>query len=66
MPKAYPGGFCLSVVRYVEQGHSRCHVAGVFGISPSFGLILMRQYRCIGCVKSNARGGARRDGLSRI
>ena len=65
MPKAYSEDFRLSVVRFVERGHSCRHAATVFGVSPSFVIILMRRYRLTNSVKAKAQGGARRDGLSR-
>jgi len=65
MPKAYSDDFRRSVVRYVEQGHSCRKAAQIFGTSASFVVILMRQYRDTGRLKSKARGGVTRNSLSR-
>ncbi|RWE31084.1 MAG: transposase [Mesorhizobium sp.] len=51
------------VVRFVEAGHSRRAAAAHFGVSVSFVVILMRNYRKTESLASKASGGRRHSKL---
>jgi len=65
MPQTYSVDLRQRIVSFVEAGHSRRETARVFGVSPSFVIILMRRYRATGNLKARPRGGSRHDSLLR-
>jgi transposase len=63
MPKPYSIDLRERVVGYVEAGHSRRAAAAHFGVSVSFVVILMRNYRKTGSLVPKASGGRRHSKL---
>lgn len=63
MPKPYSLDLRERVVRFVEAGHSRHAAAAHFGVSVSFVVILMRNYRKTGSLTPKASGGRRHSKL---
>jgi transposase len=63
MPKPYSLDLRERVVRFVEAGHSRHAAAAHFGVSVSFVVILMRNYRKTGSLAPKASGGRRHSKL---
>jgi transposase len=59
MPKPYSIDLRERVVGYVEAGHSRRSAAAHFGVSVSFVVILVRNYRKTGSLVPKASGGRR-------
>jgi transposase len=59
MPKSYSIDLRERVVRFVEAGHSRHAAAAHFGVSVSFVVILMRNYRATRSLIPKPRGGRR-------
>ncbi|MER8409700.1 MULTISPECIES: helix-turn-helix domain-containing protein [unclassified Mesorhizobium] len=63
MPKPYSLDLRERVVRFVEAGHSRRAAAAHFGVSVSFVVILMRNYRKTESLAPKASGGRRHSKL---
>ncbi|MER9484170.1 IS630 family transposase [Mesorhizobium sp. M0494] len=63
MPKPYSLDLRERVVRFVEAGHSQHAAAAHFGVSVSFVVILMRNYRKTGSLVAKASGGRRHSKL---
>ncbi len=63
MPKPYSLDLRERVVRFVEAGHSGHAAAAHFGVSVSFVVILMRNYRKTGSLTPKASGGRRHSKL---
>ncbi|WP_287308272.1 transposase, partial [Mesorhizobium sp.] len=63
MPKPYSLDLRERVVRFVEAGHSRRTAAAHFGVSVSFVVILMRNYRKTESLAPKASGGRRHSKL---
>lgn len=63
MPKPYSLDLRERVVRFVEAGHSRHAAAAHFGVSVSFVVILMRNYRKTESLVPKASGGRRHSKL---
>lgn len=63
MPKPYSLDLRERVVRYVDAGHSRHAAAAHFGVSVSFVVILMRNYRETGSLVPKPSGGRRHSKL---
>lgn len=63
MPKPYSLDLRERVVRFVEAGHSRRAAAAHFGVSVSFVVILMRNYRSTNTLVPKASGGRRHSKL---
>ena len=63
MPKPYSLDLHERVVRYVDAGHSRHAAAAHFGVSVSFVVILMRNYRESGSLAPKPGGGRRHSKL---
>ena len=63
MPKPYSLDLRERVVRFVEAGHSRHAAAAHFGVSVSFVVILMRNYRKTESLAPKASGGRRHSKL---
>lgn len=63
MPKPYSLDLRERVVRFVESGHSRHAAAAHFGVSVSFVVILMRNYRKTESLAPKASGGRRHSKL---
>src|SRR3954468_23245066 len=63
MPRAYSLDLRERVVRFVDAGHSRHAAAAHFGVSVSFVVILMRNYRERGSLLPKPSGGRRHSKL---
>jgi transposase len=63
MPKPYSLDLRKRVVGFVEAGHSRNAAAAHFGVSISFVVILMRNYRATGSLAPKPIGGRRHSKL---
>ncbi|TIL67891.1 IS630 family transposase [Mesorhizobium sp.] len=63
MPKPYSIDLRERVVGYVEAGHSRRSAAAHFGVSVSFVVILVRNYRTTGSLVPKPSGGRRHSKL---
>ncbi|MER8413026.1 IS630 family transposase [Mesorhizobium sp. M1342] len=63
MPKPYSRDLRERVVRFLEAGHSRRAAAAHFGVSVSFVVILMRNYRKTDSLAPKANGGRRHSKL---
>lgn len=65
MPQTYSADLRRRIVSFVERGHSRREAAHVFDVSPSFVIVLMRQYKASGTLTGSPCGGTRHNSLSR-
>ena len=63
MPKPYSLDLRERVVRFVDAGHSRHAAAAHFGVSVSFVVILVRNYRKTKSLAPKASGGRRHSKL---
>jgi transposase len=63
MPRPYSLDLRERVVRFVDAGHSRHAAAAHFGVSVSFVVILMRNYRKTGSLAPKPSGGRRHSKL---
>jgi transposase len=63
MPRPYSLDLRERVVRFVDAGHSRHAAAAYFGVSVSFVVILMRNYRRTGSLAPKPGGGRRHSKL---
>ncbi len=63
MPRPYSLDLRERVVRFVDAGHSRHAAAAYFGVSVSFVVILMRNYRRTGSLMPRPSGGRRHSKL---